>query len=64
MFNNKENTTLLIDETSKFGTRFMGYEAADGDVNLWVLGIREIETKSADNTACAKKYLFDLDKKK
>ena len=41
---------MLTDETSKFGARYMGYEASDTDGNLWVLGLRDIETKSADTT--------------
>ena len=38
------------DEISKFGAAYMGYEASDTDGNTWVLGLRHIETKSADNT--------------
>jgi len=49
-FSQEKNTTLLTDETSKFGTKYMGYEAADEKGNLWVLGLREIETKSAEDT--------------
>ena len=49
VFAKEKNTTLLTDETSKFGARYMGYEAADSQVILWVLGLREIETKSASN---------------
>ncbi|KAL4233840.1 hypothetical protein ACF0H5_008516 [Mactra antiquata] len=58
-FSTKENTTLLSDQTSKFRTKFMGYEAADAEGNLWVLGIREIETKSA-NILYLKKFFFTL----
>lgn len=31
------STTLMTDETSKCGTRYMGYETADSQGNLWVL---------------------------
>ena len=50
VFAQKEDTTLLTDETSKFGRKYMGYEAADKEGNLWVLGLREIESKSAGHT--------------
>ena len=40
----------MTDETSKFGSKFMGYEASDTDGNLCVLGLRDIETKTADKT--------------
>ena len=33
----EKNTTLMTDETSKFGKKYMGYETADGEGNLWVL---------------------------
>ena len=50
VFSQKENTILMTDETSKFGSKFLGYEAADSDGRLWVLGLRDIETKSANST--------------
>lgn len=46
MFAKEKNTT---DETSKFGACYMGYEVADSQGILWVLGLRKIETKSASN---------------
>jgi hypothetical protein len=36
----------------------MGYAASDTDGNLWVLGLRDIETKSADNTLKVFKEIF------
>lgn len=39
VYSNKRNTTLLTDETSKFGSKFMGYEARDEEGNNWVLGM-------------------------
>ena len=39
----------MKDETSKHGNRCMGYEAAGADGKLWVFGLREIETKSAQD---------------
>ena len=57
----QEDTTLLTGETSKFGARYIRYEASDTDGNLWVLGLRDIETKSADNTLKVfKEILSDL----
>ena len=61
VFSKHEDSTLLTDETSKFGARYMGYEASDKEGNLWVLGLRDIETKSADNTLKVfKEILRDL----
>ena len=52
----------MTNETSKFGTKFMGYEASDSEGNLWVLGLREIETKSSQNTLIVfREILCDLD---
>jgi hypothetical protein len=62
VFSKENNSCLLTDETSKFGKKFMGYETADSDGNFWVLGLREIETKSAGNTLnVLKEILYDLD---
>ncbi|XP_053372789.1 uncharacterized protein LOC128546365 [Mercenaria mercenaria] len=62
VFSNEENTCILTDETSKFGSKFMGYEATDSHGNFWVLGLREIETKSASNTLkVLQEILNDLD---
>ena len=61
VFSKQEDTTLLTGETSKFGARYIRYEASDTDGNLWVLGLRDIETKSADNTLKVfKEILSDL----
>ena len=46
----KEHLALMTDETSRRGTKYMGYEARDADAKLWVLGVREIATKSATDT--------------
>ena len=37
MFISKDNATLMTDEASKFGSKFMGYEVSDTDRNLWLL---------------------------
>ena len=62
VFSQENNTTLITDETTKFGNKYMGYEAADSEGNLWVIGLRDIETKSASNTLTVfKEILSDLD---
>ncbi|WAQ97077.1 hypothetical protein MAR_029767, partial [Mya arenaria] len=62
VFSKEEHTCLMTDETSKFGNKFMGYEATDTEGNFWVLGLKEIETKSARNTlSVLKEILEDLD---
>ena len=64
VFAGEENTVLLTDETSKFGSKYMVYEASDSQGNLWVLGLRDIETKSASDTLKVfKQILQDLDDK-
>ena len=58
----KKNTALLTDETSKFGEKYMGYHTADAEGNLWVLGLREMVTKSAQDTLSTyKEILQDID---
>jgi len=64
VFSKDKSTVLLTDETSKFGSKYMGYEAADSSGTLWVLGLRDIETKSASDTLKVfKQILDDLDEK-
>jgi len=58
----KENTTLYTDETTKFGTKYMGYHLSDMQGTMYVLGLREIETKSASDTLTTlQDILKDLD---
>ena len=45
-----ENISLLTDETSKFGEKDMRYHVAASDGNMMVIGLSEIETKSAKDT--------------
>lgn len=62
VFARDEKTVLLTDETSKFGSKFMGYKACDSKGNFWVLGLRDIETKSANDTLkVVNQILSDLD---
>jgi len=64
VFSKDKSTVLLTDETSKFGSKFMGYEAGDSSGTLWVLGLRDIETKSASDTLkVLKEILHNLDEK-
>ena len=46
----KKNTTILSDETTKFGLKFEGFHAADNTGRMWVLGVRQMTTKSSQNT--------------
>ena len=48
-FAKQKNTCLLSDETCKFGRKYQGMHAADEDGNIWVLGIREMATKSGQS---------------
>ena len=48
-FVSKPNTTLLSDETTKYDTKMEGIHASDADGRLWVLGLRELLTKSASD---------------
>ena len=50
VFVEEEDTCLLTDETSKHGQKYIGYEACDKTGKFWVLGLRDIATKSADDT--------------
>lgn len=62
VFSNKDNICLMTDETSKFGSKLIGYECSDSGGNLWVLGLKEIKTKSANDTlAVFQQILTDLD---
>ena len=64
-FSQKSNTTTYSDETSKFGKKFIGFHATDMDKRYWVLGIRDLATKSADDTLSTfKEVLQDIDDKK
>ena len=58
----KEHTCLMTDETTKAGKKYMGYEASDSEGKLWVLGLREICTKSTEHTLSTfKEILADID---
>ena len=46
----KNNNSLLSDETTKFGLKFEGFHAADDSSRMWVLGVRQMVTKSGQNT--------------
>ena len=57
------NTTLATDETSKYGTKSCVYNIFTSDGRPYVLGLREMATKSAQDTLdIFKDILFDLDK--
>lgn len=46
----KKNTTLHTDETSKVGIKYGGFSVRDEEGNYFALGLREMATKSAQNT--------------
>lgn len=46
----KTNLTLYTDETSKYGIKYSGYHVSDQDGSMYVLDMRQLETKSAQNT--------------
>jgi len=58
----QENLTLYADETSKFGIKYSGYHVSDQERNMYVLGMRQLETKSAQNTLNVfQEFLSDID---
>lgn len=62
VFSKSDSTTLLNDETSKKGIKYMGYEGSDAEGNLWCLGMREMKTKSAaDTLSVFKEILSDIE---
>lgn len=46
----KEHTTLYTDETSKLGDKYSGYHLSDSEGKMYVLGLRDIVSKSAVDT--------------
>ena len=46
----KTNTTLYTDETSKFGKSYGVYVISDSEKNTYILGLREMSSKSAKTT--------------
>ena len=62
VFAQEEDTCLLTDEMSKKGEKYMGYEASDSTGRLWVLGVRDMATKSAaDTLSVFKEIVNDID---
>ena len=53
------NTTLMTDETSKFGRKVQGYHVSDSSGTPLVLGLREIVTKSGEDTLKVFKEIID-----
>ncbi|KAL3864029.1 hypothetical protein ACJMK2_005741 [Sinanodonta woodiana] len=44
------NLTLYTDETSKYGTKFGGYHMSNSEQDMYVIGLRELASKSASCT--------------
>lgn len=58
----KEDTTLYTDETRKYGKTFETYVVSDEDQNTYILGLREMFSKSAQSTLDTfKSILKDID---
>lgn len=45
----QQSTCLLSDKTSKYGKKIQGYHVSDNEDRLWVLGLRNILTKGAND---------------
>lgn len=61
-FSNKQNTCILSDEISKFSKIFEGFHAVDSTGRIWVLGLRQMTTKSGqDAMDTLKEILEDID---
>lgn len=60
----QEKTCLLSDETSKFGNKTCGYHIRNSEGKYYVLGLRDLVTKSGQDTLDALKgILQDIDKR-
>ena len=60
----KTNLTLYTDETSKLGVKYSGYHVSDQDWTMYVLGMRQLETKSDQNTMNVFKEILEDIKEK
>ena len=58
----KSNLGLLSDETSKFGRKFEGFHLSDAEGRFYVLGLRDITSKSGQDVLNTfKQILCDID---
>ena len=55
----KEETCLLSDETSKYGKKIEGFHVRDKEGNMMVLGLREMATKSGSDTLTTFQNILD-----
>lgn len=61
-FPNRENLTIYTDETTKYVTKFGGYHLSDSEGRMYVLGLRQLLTKSGrDTLAVFQDILQDID---
>lgn len=59
---NRENLTIYTDETTKYVTKFGGYHLSDSEGRIYVLGLRQLLTKSGrDTLAVFQDILQDID---
>lgn len=59
---NRENLTIYTDESTKYVTKFGGYHLSDSEGRIYVLGLRQLLTKSGrDTLAVFQDILQDID---
>lgn len=59
---NRENLTIYTDETTKYVTKFGGYHLSESEGRIYVLGLRQLLTKSGrDTLAVFQDILQDID---
>lgn len=59
---NRENLTIYTYETTKYVTKFGGYHLSDSEGRIYVLGLRQLLTKSGrDTLAVFQDILQDID---
>lgn len=59
---NRENLIIYTDETTKYVTKFGGYHLSDSEGRIYVLGLRQLLTKSGrDTLAVFQDILQDID---
>ena len=60
----ENNLTIYTDETSKYGNKYSGYHVSDSKGEMYVLGMRQILTKSRqDNLSAFEEILQDINER-
>ena len=55
----EKDLTLMTNETTKCGEKYMGYHISDKTQRHWVIGLRDLATKSAKDTINTFKQIID-----